>query len=68
MCTEEFIRMMFTVDLYGNRGLDSRSDAHDVIIMSCAGSERLISIIYVRENKSDVELDKCSESQHGLHE
>ena len=24
MCTEEFIRMMFTVDLYGNRGLDSR--------------------------------------------
>ena len=25
MCTEEFIRMMFTVDLYGNRGLDSRS-------------------------------------------
>ena len=25
MCTEEFIRMMFTVDLYmyGNRGLDS---------------------------------------------
>ena len=23
MCTEEFI-MMFTVDLYGNRGLDSR--------------------------------------------
>ena len=25
MCTEEFIRMMFTVDLYGNRGLDSRT-------------------------------------------
>ena len=25
MCTEEFIRMMFTVDLYGNRGLDSSS-------------------------------------------
>ena len=24
MCTEEFIRMMFTVDLNGNRGLDSR--------------------------------------------
>ena len=24
MCTEEFIRMMFRVDLYGNRGLDSR--------------------------------------------
>ena len=26
MCTEpeEFIRMMFTVDLHGNRGLDSR--------------------------------------------
>ena len=24
MCTEEFIRMMFTVGLYGNRGLDSR--------------------------------------------
>ena len=24
MCTEEFIRTMFTVDLYGNRGLDSR--------------------------------------------
>ena len=28
MCTEEFIRMMFTVDLYGNRGLDSRSPSH----------------------------------------
>ena len=28
MCTEEFIRMMFTVDLYGNRGLDSRSLNH----------------------------------------
>ena len=26
MCTEEFIRMMFTVDLYGNRGLDSRKE------------------------------------------
>ena len=25
MCTEEFIRMMFMVDLYGNRGLDSRN-------------------------------------------
>ena len=27
MCTEEFIRMMFTVNLYmyGNRGLDSRN-------------------------------------------
>ena len=25
MCTEEFIKMMFTVDLYGNRGLDSRN-------------------------------------------
>ena len=24
MCTEEFIRVMFRVDLYGNRGLDSR--------------------------------------------
>ena len=23
MCTEEFIRMMFMVDLYGNCGLDS---------------------------------------------
>ena len=23
MCTEEFIRMMFTIDLYGTRGLDS---------------------------------------------
>ena len=26
MCTEEFIRMMFMVDLYGNRGLDSPKD------------------------------------------
>ena len=25
MCIEEFIRMMFTDDLYGNRGLDSRT-------------------------------------------
>ena len=25
MCTEEFIRVMFTVDLYGNRGLDSHT-------------------------------------------
>ena len=25
MWTEEFIMMMFTVDLYGNRGLDSRN-------------------------------------------
>ena len=25
MCTDEFIRMMFTVDLYGNRGLDLRT-------------------------------------------
>ena len=31
MCTEEFIRMMFTVDLYGNRGLDSRRSDHEVI-------------------------------------
>ena len=28
MCTEEFIRMMFTVDLYGNCGLDSRKLRH----------------------------------------
>ena len=28
MCTEEFIRMTFTVDLYGNRGLDSRRRMH----------------------------------------
>ena len=33
MFTEEFIRMMFTVDLYGNRGLDSRSDC--IIFLSC---------------------------------
>ena len=32
MCTEEFIRMMFTVDLYGNRGLDSRTAAHSVCV------------------------------------
>ena len=33
-----------------NRHLAEKGrDAHDVIIMSCARSERLISIIYVRE-------------------
>ena len=30
-------------------GAEKGRDAHDVIIMSCAGSERLNSIIYVRE-------------------
>ena len=38
MCTEEFIRMVFTVDLYGNRGLDSRSCIHDVAAaVLCSG-------------------------------
>ena len=37
MCTEEFIRMMFTVDLYGNRGLDARS----VLVMGCVISLQL---------------------------
>ena len=33
MCTEEFIRMMFTVDLHGNSGLDSRTRTHNLVIM-----------------------------------
>ena len=43
MCTEEFIRMMFTVDLYGNRGLDSRNQnvhneyLHTTLYGSAAG-------------------------------
>ena len=38
MCTEEFIRMMFTVDLYGNRGLDSRSPLIMLILYDCAST------------------------------
>ena len=39
MCTEEFIRMIFTVDLYGNRGLDSRTPQHvmDFFLFKCGG-------------------------------
>ena len=33
MCAKEFIRMMFMVDLYGNRGLDSRTWVPSVLIM-----------------------------------
>ena len=34
MCTEEFIRMMFTVDLYGNRGLDSALEIRKIMWLS----------------------------------
>ena len=37
MCTEEFIRMMFTVDLYGNRGLDSRICLDTIKVSQFAG-------------------------------
>ena len=42
MCTEEFIRMMFTVDLYGNCGLDSRS----LILAECR-PEMSYNILYL---------------------
>ena len=42
MCTEEFIRMMFTVDLYGNRGLDSRSKAARLSIYWLDAACRLV--------------------------
>ena len=45
MCTEEFIRMMFMVDLYGNRGLDSRRQAVNTALMPqlCLNMQRCSS-------------------------
>ena len=55
MCTEEFIRMMFTVDLYGNRGLDSRrqpplriiiTEGHKTLnLHQCIGMDILFPLI-----------------------
>ena len=45
MCTEEVVRMMFTVYLHGNHGLDSRTMEHcidlpDITVISLAARTR----------------------------